>query len=794
MVKRLYLQIIKRIIIKKYNRKNGCNICTSHISIKQLQNINCGVLIGKKCVFADPAGSISIGDYTYMNSGYIYNAHIGKYCSIGNNVSIGPGEHHKLRISSFPISSIVFNDFRSDDFILNKPSVIGNDVWIGNNAVILQGVIIGDIGMQIVMRDENQNESIVTEEEIERLKSGGKPAWEYGVTVTIKDFGTGIDKESILNIAKVGNSRRKERFVIKEMPPWLTPTAEFGIGLQSAFIVTNLFKCRTYTRSNEKYEITFSTVKSNFYEGYINVQPLEKEEAFGTCFEVFVPISKKLRHQLYPSAWDGKDYFDEDYEVLRPVRHAAELLAQMALYLDRQIGEQLFPVHLKVKKVKCVDIPLNISEKNQLKRLQYDAQESLNDQNQVILKEMKESGVLGEGLEGVEFLAQRQWEKDGTSWIYYNGNQDNDILDIQTGRAIALIDCKNGYFYFWDNQLCTFCTINMEKFLYLEKNELENADKECMNVHRNISIYYKGIILEEIEVSDLEIAHALVGEAGHHRLLGQQHEVRGDVYGDGHRTSLAGVRAREGRFDDDVFGERLHGLDFRELLFRGAADAERSEDVVEALFTAVEDLVDLDDDRRGVGVVGFDRELFDGRFAVVVLHRTGDAVALGRGDARVVGHDPDFFIEGVLAETDDLFAVAHALVDAAVVQGVGYARYFVDDQDVAAHQRVGDLEQEIRAFAVDIEQTLVGHGAFQQFVVAFLLVFFERVGLRGGGFGFLRFAARLLLGLRRSGRQQEECRQGSCHQGESSCVHLLLLGFFRILDPHDAIIKSKFFK
>ena len=175
----------------------------------------------------------------------------------------------------------------------------------------------------------------------------------------------------------------------------------------------------------------------------------------------------------------------------------------MALYLDCQIGEQLFPVHLKVEKVKGVDIPLNISEKNRLKRLQYDAQGSLNDQNQVILKEMKESGVLEEELERIEFLAQRQWEKDGTSWIYYNGNQDNDILDIQTGRAIALIDCKNGYFYFWDNQLCTFCTINMEKFLYLEKNELENADKECMNVHRNISIYYKGIILEEIEVPDL---------------------------------------------------------------------------------------------------------------------------------------------------------------------------------------------------------------------------------------------------------------------------------------------------
>ena len=287
------------------------------------------------------------------------------------------------------------------------------------------------------------------------------------------------------------------------------------------------------------------------------------------------------------------------------------------------------------------------------------------------------------------------------------------------------------------------------------------------------------LFVVEIEVSDFEIAHALVGEAPHHRLLGQQHEVRGDVHGDGHRTALlAGVCARKGRFDDDVFGERFHGLDLRKVLFRGTADAERPEDVVETLLAAVEDLVDLDDHRRGIGVVSLDRELLDGRFAVVVLHRAGDAVAFGRGDARVVGHDPHLFIKGVLAEPDDLLAVAHALVDAAVVQGVGYARYFVDDQDVAAHQRVGYLEQVVRTLAVDIEQALVGHGAFQQLLVTFLLVFLERVGLGGGGFGFLRFAARL-FGLRGSCCQQKERCQGSGCQGKSSCFHcLLLLGFF----------------
>ena len=173
-----------------------------------------------------------------------------------------------------------------------------------------------EIEMQIVKRNEEKQDFPITEEDIEALrKEGDKGRWEYGVKVRIKDFGTGIDKDSILGIAKVGNSRRRDRHMIADMPEWLKPTAEFGIGLQSAFILTNMFKCYTFTRSNEKYEVTFSTVKSNYYEGYINVKPRDsfdtKDDVYGTCFEVFVPVSKKMLHEQYPTAWDGKDYFDE---------------------------------------------------------------------------------------------------------------------------------------------------------------------------------------------------------------------------------------------------------------------------------------------------------------------------------------------------------------------------------------------------------------------------------------------------------------------------------------------------
>lgn len=80
------------------------------------------------------------------------------------------------------------------------------------------------IRMEIVKRNEEHQEFPVTEEDKEKLIHGDK-SWEYGVKVSIRDFGTGIDKESILNIAKVGNSRRREHYMIKDMPEWLKPTA-----------------------------------------------------------------------------------------------------------------------------------------------------------------------------------------------------------------------------------------------------------------------------------------------------------------------------------------------------------------------------------------------------------------------------------------------------------------------------------------------------------------------------------------------------------------------------------------
>lgn len=386
-----------------------------------------------------------------------------------------------------------------------------------------------EIEMEIVKQDEKRDISPIEEADVKALLEGKKNNLvQYGVKVRIKDFGTGIDKESIKCIASVGDSRKRERSVIQDMPEWLKPTAEFGIGLQSAFILTNTFKCNTYTRSNEKYEITFSTVKSNYYEGYINVRPMEnfsdKDNSYGTCFEVFVPANKKLLHELYPAAWDGKDYYDKEYEALRPLRHSAELLAQMALYLDTVIGEQLFPIHLTVKKNSHVTIPLDLTRKNQINKLKYklilcesETKKSTNtnrvDESEEEFEEIVHKNFGQQAETMIKLFRKREWERSGKAWSFYyrnylsekselgdNQNKENEIVVEKTENAISLLDCRDGHLYYWDNKLCTFCLVNMVNFLLQERRQTENPDKQCEKNSPNVRIYYKGILLEEREL------------------------------------------------------------------------------------------------------------------------------------------------------------------------------------------------------------------------------------------------------------------------------------------------------
>ena len=83
-----------------------------------------------------------IGEYTYIGRYCdITRAKIGRYCSIGNFVVIGGGEHRTDRIST---NIALYPDSEKGFELADRELIIKNDVWIGTNAVIRRGVTIGN--------------------------------------------------------------------------------------------------------------------------------------------------------------------------------------------------------------------------------------------------------------------------------------------------------------------------------------------------------------------------------------------------------------------------------------------------------------------------------------------------------------------------------------------------------------------------------------------------------------------------------------------------------------------------
>jgi len=111
----------------------------------------------------------SFGRYSFC--GYdctIVNCDIGAFCSIASNVVIGEFNHPMDWVSMSPVfyagRDSVKKKFSNHCVDKNKRTVIGNDVWIGERALIKEGVTIGNgavIGMGSVVTKDVEKYTIV---------------------------------------------------------------------------------------------------------------------------------------------------------------------------------------------------------------------------------------------------------------------------------------------------------------------------------------------------------------------------------------------------------------------------------------------------------------------------------------------------------------------------------------------------------------------------------------------------------------------------------------------------------
>ena len=110
--------------------------------------------IGRRAIVrrgSEVGADVVLGDFSYISGprSYVEAARIGKFCSIARQVVIGPGNHDLSGVTThpFPVSPDcggLATSAKQETQTQKAPPIIGNDVWIGMNAIIMRGVTIGD--------------------------------------------------------------------------------------------------------------------------------------------------------------------------------------------------------------------------------------------------------------------------------------------------------------------------------------------------------------------------------------------------------------------------------------------------------------------------------------------------------------------------------------------------------------------------------------------------------------------------------------------------------------------------
>lgn len=139
---RCMLSPIKRLVYR--NRCIGSNKSVKIMYGADLQNTtfdeNAFIAHHVSCVDVTIGRYSSIGRYSKIRL-----AEIGKYCSISWDTTIGAVEHPLDRVSTCALTyKSEYGVVNKDKYYPQKKTIIGNDVWIGCNVVILSGVHVGN--------------------------------------------------------------------------------------------------------------------------------------------------------------------------------------------------------------------------------------------------------------------------------------------------------------------------------------------------------------------------------------------------------------------------------------------------------------------------------------------------------------------------------------------------------------------------------------------------------------------------------------------------------------------------
>lgn len=155
--------------------------------------------------------------------------------------------------------------------------------------------------------------------------------------VTVSDHGTGIAISTLKSMCNVGESyfsKSELKTEIEEMPDWLKPTANFGVGLQSCFMATNKFSILTNSYDDGILNIIFESGKE---QGYVNVENSSEKLGRGSL------VTLEFKNETNFS-FDMLGFTAKNLALVEPFESNCVIIYRIIESIFKECGNSLFDI------------------------------------------------------------------------------------------------------------------------------------------------------------------------------------------------------------------------------------------------------------------------------------------------------------------------------------------------------------------------------------------------------------------------------------------------------------------
>jgi len=180
--------------------------------------------------------------------------------------------------------------------------------------------------------------------------------------ISVEDRGCGFTKDDLNRLAGVGDSWKSNynnKKLIESMPFWLKPTAAYGMGLQSAFLVTDEIEIETNPPAGTAKKLSMVSRKN---DGYITVDTLDNSD-IKRGSKISLTTSEDILRSFSGDVVKSYDTFTEDDSIL--------YIYAIIDYLQKNLSGELFKIEITSYEVDYKDEKVSNYMVDNLEMLDY---------------------------------------------------------------------------------------------------------------------------------------------------------------------------------------------------------------------------------------------------------------------------------------------------------------------------------------------------------------------------------------------------------------------------------------